>query len=508
MYKIYADETLIYDSTIEDYKIGKGQVTLETNKAGSFVFSIYKDHFFYDRFVKMKTVIKVLRDGKILFRGRVLNDSVDYYNKKVLTCEGELNFLRDSIVRPFNFTGSPEDFLRRIITDHNDQADEFKRFKIGSVTVVGENVNRYSNLYDSSLNILNDRLLGSGLGGYFYITHGANATEEIPTINYLIDFNRTSSQKIEFGSNLKDYTRTAKADDLATVLIPLGVTTNDVKITIASVNDGKDYLVDPVAVELYGWIVKVEEWEDIKTASVLKSKGEARLKEIINQNITLELSAIDLHLYDRSIESFNVSEYVYVTSAPHNFDSVMLCNKQVIDLMRPDNDRMTLGYTFATFTDITASNNKEISMISVINTTVSKIAENVTKAQTDADTALNQYTNVARELSDISGGMESIASVVVENARNIATNAQNISSNTGAIADMQTTVNTLSDRVEAQGVNIGTALSRIGDLETELATTNSTVNDNLLAPLTEKETSIADMIARIEALEAITGNEV
>ena len=44
MYQIYADDTLIYDSTLEDYKIGSGQITKELDKSGSFVFSLYPDH--------------------------------------------------------------------------------------------------------------------------------------------------------------------------------------------------------------------------------------------------------------------------------------------------------------------------------------------------------------------------------------------------------------------------------------------------------------------------------
>ena len=44
MYQIYADSALIYDSTLDDYRIGKGQVTLETNKSGSFVYALYPDH--------------------------------------------------------------------------------------------------------------------------------------------------------------------------------------------------------------------------------------------------------------------------------------------------------------------------------------------------------------------------------------------------------------------------------------------------------------------------------
>ena len=66
MYKIFADDTLIYDSTLEDYKIGKGLITLETNKSGSFTFSLYPDHFYYDKFIKLKTVITVYKSNKIV----------------------------------------------------------------------------------------------------------------------------------------------------------------------------------------------------------------------------------------------------------------------------------------------------------------------------------------------------------------------------------------------------------------------------------------------------------
>ena len=224
MYKIYADNTLIYDSTIEDYKIGKGSITLETNKSGSFVFSLYPDHFYYDKFIQLKTVITVYKSDKIVFRGRILKDVTDHWNNKVITCEGELGFLQDSIIRPFNFTGTPEDLFKKFIEDHNSQVDEFKQFKIGTVTVIDPNdyIYRDNINYESTLNNLNGRLINDSLGGYFYITHGEDGADPMPTLNYLSDFTRVSSQKIEFGSNLKKYTRTVKAEEIATAIIPLG----------------------------------------------------------------------------------------------------------------------------------------------------------------------------------------------------------------------------------------------------------------------------------------------
>lgn len=359
MYKIYADSTLIYDSTLDDYKIGKGTITLETNKSGSFTFSVYPDHFFYDNFVRLKTVITVYKSGRIVFRGRILNDVTDYWNNKVITCEGELGFLQDSIIRPFSFTGTPEELFIKFIKEHNSQVDEFKRFKIGDVTVVDPNdyIARSNSAYESALNNVSSRLIEDSLGGYVYITHGEDGTDPVPTINYLANFTKVASQVVEFGSNLKNYTKTVKANDIATAIIPLGHeiddgddNTENKKLTIESVNGGVDYIYDEAAVALYGWIFKVVSWDDVTNPANLKAKAAAYLASVIQQNITIELNAIDLHLLDRSIESFKVGDYIRVVSEPHNFAETLLCNKQTMDLLKPENDTITLGYTFSSFT--------------------------------------------------------------------------------------------------------------------------------------------------------------
>lgn len=488
MYKIYADDKLIYDSTLEDYKIGKGSITLETNKSGSFTFSLYPDHFFYDSFVRLKTVITVYKSDKIVFRGRILNDVTDYWNNKVLTCEGELGFLQDSIIRPFTFNGTPEALFEKFIEEHNAQVDEFKRFKIGTVTVIDPNnyIARSNSGYESALSNLNSRLIEDSLGGYFYITHGEDGTDIIPTINYLADFTKISTQKIEFGSNLKNYTKTVKAEDIATAIIPLGHevddgndSTENKKLTIASVNGGKDYVYSEEGVALYGWICKVVSWDDVTDASNLKSKGETHLDNVIKQNITIEIGVIDLHLIDPNIESLNVCEYFQVSSTPHNFDSVLLCNKQTMDLLKPDNDTFTLGYTYSTFTDISNKISTSVSNIVNIQSAVNKISnklvalnETATNAGKDADEALENYQNVSKELGEVSGDIEVVAGVATDNARNIATNASNIATNATNIATNANDIELSKKDIEA-----------------------------VAGVVTENARSIKDIITRLEELE-------
>lgn len=375
MYKIYADETLIYDSTSEDYKIGKGLVELEVDKSGSFVFSVYPGHPFYDRFVRLKTVITVYRFGRIVFRGRILSDETNYWNNKVLTCEGELGFLQDSIIRPFTFEGAPYALFEKLINEHNAQTNDFKKFRVGATTVTDPNgfIDRSNSAYETAYSNLHSRLIESTLGGHFVIYHGDNGTDPTPTISYLADFVLDASQVVEFGANLRDCSKTVKAADIATAIIPLGAEVDDggdnaekPRLTIASVNDGIEYIYDPEAVAERGWIVKVVEWDDVTEPANLKTKAEAYLKESINPIVTLELNAIDLRLLDKNVESFHVGDNVRVVSQPHGLDTTMLCSKQTFDLLNPENDTLVLGKTLSNFTE-TAGNKDLYKLISKLN---------------------------------------------------------------------------------------------------------------------------------------------
>jgi hypothetical protein len=422
MYRIYADDTLIYDSTIDDYKLNKASISLEANKSGSFSFSLYPEHFYYDKFVKLKTVITVYKSDRIVFRGRILNEVVDYWNNKVLTCEGELGFLQDSIIRPYTFSGTPTELVTKIVNEHNAQVDDFKKFKIGSVTVVDPNnyIARSSEGYESALTSINTHLLDSGLGGYLYITHGVDGTEEAPTLNYLSDFTNVSTQSIEFGSNLKNYTKTVKAEEIATAIIPLGAETNGTKLTIASVNNNKDYVYNSDAVALRGWIFKTVEFNDVTIAKNLKSKAEEYLASIVNQNITIELNAIDLHLLDRNIESFNLYDYISVISEPHNFNNTMLCTKQTLDLLKPENDTITLGYTYSTFTESVSKTKSTINNISNIQSTVNSINNRVLNVD-------NQLVVIENKVDSTNLTTQELEAQVRANTNNIEINKTNIS---------------------------------------------------------------------------------
>ena len=341
MYRVYCDDWLLYHSKLENLKIFSPSVVLELNKTGSFGFTIYPDHPYYSMIKKMKSIITVFQDDYLLFRGRALNDDVGWNNQKIISCEGDLAFLLDSVQRPHTFTGAVADYLAQVINTHNSQVEEEKRFTVGTVTVEGT-VSVEVKEYANSLETL-QKQLQTATGGYLR-TRQANG---VNYIDYLSEFNLLAPQKITFGKNLLDLNRSRKGEDIATALIPLGKD----GLTIASVNNGLDYIQDADAVAQYGFIVKPVNFDSIEEASELLQKGQAYLADVVNLMETIELSAADMATVDSTVESFHIGTQVQVTSNPHGINQRFLVSRLSIDLLDPASNKLTLGKTTAAFSE-------------------------------------------------------------------------------------------------------------------------------------------------------------
>lgn len=353
MYQVYCDSFLLFDDRLENLKIFDPKVELELNKTGSFTFSIYPDHPYFNQIKKLKSIITVYQDDFLLFRGRILNDEIGFYNEKDVECEGELAFLLDSIIRPYEFSGSIEGFLQKLITEHNAQVDAAHQFALGNVTVTDPNntITRSSVDYSKTLDVINKSLLDL-LGGYIRI----RVENNVKYIDFISDFSTLSSQAVDFGKNLLDIKRIRKGEEIATALIPLGskLEGSDQRLTIASVNGGVDYIFNQAAVDQYGWIFQTATWDDVTLASNLLTKGQAYLDSIVNQDEIIELSAADLATIDSSVTSFHIGTYVDVSSNPHEINQRLLVSKISIDLLNPGSNKLTLGGVVQSLTEKTA----------------------------------------------------------------------------------------------------------------------------------------------------------
>ncbi|MBA4701090.1 MAG: phage tail protein [Ruminococcus sp.] len=367
MYKVYLDNIIIYDLA-QEISLIEPKVSLEENKAGSFEFAITPDNTGYGQIRKLTSSIGVykLEKGKEIeiFKGRVLEVEKDFYNIKQVYCEGELAFLSDSIQRPAEYHDvSARELLEILLDEHNCQVEDDKKFEAGIVTVHDNNdsLYEYTN-WETTLEDIRAKLMDS-LGGRLSVRNEGG----VRYLDYLTDYSYINQQVIEFGENLLDYSENTSAADIITCLIPLGAKLEESEVegleaytTIESVNGGKEYITLGDAMEHYGWVTKVQKWDDIAVPSDLLRKGKEYLEKNQYETMTLSLSAIDLNLYSVEFERIKLGDQIRVKSNPHGMDMFFPVTQMILYLDQPDKNTIQLGKTQKNLTSQVTSGNNEI----------------------------------------------------------------------------------------------------------------------------------------------------
>ncbi len=359
MIQVYADGALVYDSRLEEYDLVGLKVTTGLNVGGTAEIVMSVGHPAYNSFVSHKTLVTIYRDGVLRFRGRALYPADNFLGQRTITCEGELCLLRDSINRPYKYQASPRSIFVTLVNAHNGQTDEEKKFKVGDVTVTDPNdyITLESESAETILDTLNKAV--ERVGGYITFTDAEDGSR---VINWLEDMDSRSDQVIEFGENLLDFTRTgANTTALLTGLVPYGKKdeTTKKRLTIESVNGGKDYILADDAKAVRGTIMGTATWDDVTVASNLLKKAQAYLAQSKLFITSLNLTALDLSYMDKSLDSFSVGDEIRVLSAPHGVDEYFQLTTLTEDLLNPAQSRITLGKDVQSLTGADVESDKK-----------------------------------------------------------------------------------------------------------------------------------------------------
>lgn len=358
MIQIYADGTLTYDNRLEDYELQGLTVTTALNKGGAAEIVMPYGHPAYDLYTNYKTIVEIYRDGLLKFRGRVLYTAEDFQRMRTVVCEGEFCFFQDAVSRPYLYQASPAAVFTEVIGIYNSQVETVKQFKVGEITVVDDN--DYIRMETESAESLSETIgkLLERCGGYVVFT---TDTDGKRVVNWYGTLGYRSSQVIEFGENLLNFSRTGSNTDIATAVLPYGAKDEESgeRVTIESVNGGLDYVQDDDAVALRGRITKVVTWDDVTKPENLLRKARQYLEQNRYIITALDLTALDLSYMDKSIDDFQVGDTIHVLSKPHGVDDDFLLSERTEDLLNPANGTIALGKDISTLTDADVADNQK-----------------------------------------------------------------------------------------------------------------------------------------------------
>lgn len=375
MYKIIGDGVTIYNdiSLTESLKAISPKLTLKDNAAGTLEIKLPVGNAGYDLLKRMKSTITVYRNDEELWSGRIVLENIDFLNNRILTCEGELSYLNDTIQPPNEYSTDENtgvlvlNFLKKILEIHNKNVDEEKRFYVDQSYIFNWNevMPVVCTNYENTLECIENNLLDR-YGGHLRI----RKQEGKRYLDWFKEEINTNTQVIRFGQNLIDFTKNWDLSELATVIIPRGkqleksdisddieayVTVEEATISeeyIPKNDEGKYeithqgiYVIANFAQETYGWIENIVDFENISEPNELLKEAINYIKDQQFNKMNIEVSAVDLHYFDVDSESIKIGDLIRCISTPHGLNRLFPVMELTIELDKPDSATYILGDT-------------------------------------------------------------------------------------------------------------------------------------------------------------------
>lgn len=403
--------TLIHSPFTDDVRLSEGKVTLRIRGISNMNFTINLKNPGWNRIKPLKTLIKVtdLKRNKVIFNGRVLQPTEKMTRDGMVhiayAAESILAYLHDSRQRWGEYHNiSVKGFLQVIIDNHNKQVEPHKRFKIGEVTVTDTNDSLYRYLgYEDTYETIKDKLIDR-LGGFLIVREEPDGNY----LDYLESFGEFSDTPIRLRKNLKDMEREIDPTGIITRVVPLGeriesgdpdnTEASQPRLTIASVNNGVDYLDDEELIKEFGIIEGTIIFDDITQPNILKTRGEQFLANQKAARISYSLSAVDLNLIDDSMDPYEVGNWYPIENPIFGIEDTLQIIEKEIDIINPTQSSLTIGEKYVTLTEYQLEANKKATKVVELEGIVNRQARIIVGLREELQEELQ---NVDKALDDL-----------------------------------------------------------------------------------------------------------
>ena len=232
MYLVKYGKEYLHDPRTNDCVLLDLTLTCEENSCGYCDFTIYPSHPMYGKLKERDSdnLILVYDDDILLFSGFIYDLGKEFYLDGQVKCKGELDYLRESIIRPYStLAGGYRElapstiygYFSWLITQHNSQVSPNKQFKMGynqgSNLGADEAIYVENDNYPTTIDEISENLLNN-VGGYIR----ARREPDGLYIDYLSEWSDVNAQILDFGVNLTNYSQNDNSADIATFVVPLG----------------------------------------------------------------------------------------------------------------------------------------------------------------------------------------------------------------------------------------------------------------------------------------------
>lgn len=402
--------TIIHTPYANGEKLSSGKISLVGDGIDDFEFTVNPSNPAWNNIRPLVTLVKItdVRSGKLLFDGRVLKPtqtmSADGHFSIKYIAESKLAYLQDSTTRHGEYNNmTVQDFLIEIVAQHNRQVEPHKQFEVGNVTVTTSTDNIYRFLgYEKTWEALQDKLI-SRLGGHIRLREGKY-------IDYLESVGELRSTPIRLRKNLKDMQKEIDPTEIITRLVPLGARIeteegssgiSEPRITIESVNNGRDYIDDHDLIEEFGIIEGNMIWDDVNTPSTVLLRGNQFFQAQRAARVSYDVTAPNLNLIDTTFEEFEVDDYYPIENPVFAIDEPIQVIGMDVDINNPQVNKLTIGDKHRTLSEYQAQANKQMLTVERLEERIDRLGTQNVQINQELENARDQLSTIQQNLLDV-----------------------------------------------------------------------------------------------------------
>lgn len=352
MYRILLDGNNAYYQGDPDYTAYDIELDLQMGDSGTLKFTIPNSNPAWGSAVTRRTLVTMKLDEETLFEGWVRQIDHDMLGGEAIEAVGELSWLYDSVQPQAEFHDiTVRNFLSTLLSVHNAQCPEHQ-FRIGIVDVKDSNdsLYRFTNR-EQTLDCIRDKLVDR-LGGYLKVRK-ANGVRYLDYVN-CDTYGTVCSQQVRIGENLLDYADNYTVEDICSSVVPLGCrlendATNskignlEQRLTVESVNGGRDYVVNDALVSRFGNVRTVNVWDDVTVPANLLAKAQEWLQSEQYERMHVTVKAVDLSLVDGQFDALRMGDRAEVVAESFGMRRVFPIMRRTYHPDDPSSDVIELG---------------------------------------------------------------------------------------------------------------------------------------------------------------------
>nr|DAR71565.1 MAG TPA: tail protein [Caudoviricetes sp.] len=348
-----ANVTPIHDSQAGGNKLLSAIIKLEINKVGQFNFQFLPNNAGYKALIKpLQTMVQVVNmmTGKEIFYGRIVPVTNDMAESGVFTfaynARSELDFLNDSKQRQMLYQGKKSDFVRMILSFHNENLESYKEFYPGDLAdliATGDKMEAEVDPSKSTLATLTDLILNE-----YGLEMKIRKEEGKKYLDLKRRIGKDSNTPIKLSVNLLTLKQHIDPGGIVSRLLVYGKRNSKTnkRITISSVNNGKDYLDRADLISEYGIRMETVVFDEIEDPIKLKKAGEEQLASQKAVSFQYNVSAVNLSHINPNFDEFEEGDTYQVINPVMNIDERLRVVARQIDLLNVEKSSLTIGEKF------------------------------------------------------------------------------------------------------------------------------------------------------------------